>query len=185
MMRLPTLICLLLAVTRTAMAGACPIDTLATYTAGGFSCSIGGLMFSNFTYTGTASGGAGIASASAIAVSPVSSGLQFRVPFGVLSGQTQDGLIGFRVTVSSGNLIGFASSMLGYGTTGTGTVSVATTGSNGVEPFLFYNAGGTVATQSVTFGGVTSLPVITDIAVNGNGGSALVSGASQQFTTSP
>lgn len=185
MKRLLLLFCFLLAMAGISLAAACPQDTLATYTTPGFSCTVGSLKFSNFTYTGTASGGAGVVSASAIGVSPVSSGVQFRPPFGVVTSQTQDGLIGFTVTVSSGNVIGFTSSMGGYGVGAAGTVSVATTGNNSAEAFLVYNSGGNVASQTVTFGGVVSLVVITDIAVNGNSGSAAVSSASEQFTTSP
>jgi len=57
MKRIGLLAALLLATSSVGWAGACGSATLAVYDTGGFSCSIGPLVFSNFTYSGAPAAG--------------------------------------------------------------------------------------------------------------------------------
>lgn len=94
---------------------ACPDGgTLSTLLASGYSCQIGNDVFSNFTYTSSAFGGALAVPAAGVTVDTLgpagsgasllsdSIGLQFNAGWNALAGQTTDSDIGFTVTVLGG-----------------------------------------------------------------------------------
>jgi hypothetical protein len=68
------IVALVLAIPSAGWAGACANATLATYDTAGFSCSLGSLLFSNFSYAGSASGGGVAPTDSGINVLPVTLG---------------------------------------------------------------------------------------------------------------
>src|SRR5271168_2255047 len=82
--------------------GGSPTADLATYIAGGFSCSVGDLTFSNFGYIPTpAVGGAIAPSAAEIGVTPIfgtEMGLEFTADWAVGPGQSEDSPITYTVT---------------------------------------------------------------------------------------
>lgn len=87
---------------------------LAGFLTAGYSCEVGNLVFSNFTYTSSAFGGALAVPAAGVTVDtlgPVGSGasllsssigLQFNAGWNALAGQTTDSDIGFSVAVIGG-----------------------------------------------------------------------------------
>jgi hypothetical protein len=89
---------------------------LSTFLASGYSCQIGDKVFSNFTYTSSAFGGALAVPAAGITVDTIGPhgsgasligadiGLQFNAGWNALAGQTSDSDIGFTVTVLGGAL---------------------------------------------------------------------------------
>lgn len=162
-----------------AAAGSCGVGTLATYI--GTTCTIDGVTFSNFAYTGTGSGGAHAIPADGVAVTPSGLGFQFTAPWNVGANQELDSAISY---TASGSITDLVLAMGGFFFTGGGTVSVAeTTNIPGVNLAVFSNSTGTVSSASATFGPVSSINVIKDIAVNGHTGSAAVSVVFNQFST--
>jgi hypothetical protein len=87
-------------------------DNGALYFDGSYSCQIGDKIFSNFTYTDSATGGANAIGASGVTVSAIGPndtsvtganiGLQFSAGWTASAGQTSDAAIGFTVTVTDG-----------------------------------------------------------------------------------
>jgi hypothetical protein len=100
-------------------------DNGATYFGGGYSCEVGNLLFSNFSYTAA---GTNPISANQITVDIVNGstiGLSFHAPWSAGSNATSDGTIDFEVSVvGGGSLIedfGLAQTS-GVGPTGTASV---------------------------------------------------------------
>ena len=162
------------------MAGSCGVGTLATYI--GTTCSIDGVTFSKFGYTGTGSGGAHAIPASGISVTPSGVGFEFTAPWNVGPNEELDSAISY---TASGNLSDLILSMGGFFFTGGGSASVAeTTNVPGVDVAVFSNAFGTRSFDSISFAPVSSISVIKDIAVNGHNGSTAVSVVFNQFNGS-
>ncbi|GEM_PF-4078342 len=169
-----------------ALAGACAPASLTTYLVNGYSCTDGNVTFSNFAYSGTATGGAVAIPASGIEVLPGygTSGLKFDAGWSVGPGEGLDSLIGY--TATSSTITGLTLGMAGYGSAKDGIVTVAETTSNGQHLLVYTDSGGTVATDAISFPSVTSLSVTKDITVRGNeAGTATVSAVSNALTTVP
>lgn len=173
-----------------AMAGACGRGTMADYTAPGFSCTIGSLTFSSFSYIDVAIGTTVSIPASAVVVVPRSLGGEvgflFVAPWHVGPGISLFSQIGYTVTAGVGHLVDAVLQLAGCGFIHDGIASIAETlsGAGGsINLSVATSAGGTSLTQSATFAGVSSLTVLTDVAVNGNtSGVALASAVINLFS---
>ena len=166
---------------------ACSTGTLTSYLTVGFSCSIGSLTFSNFTYSSAAFGGATAVPSDGITVTPLTGseeGFQFEAPWVVSSSQGEDSLIDYTVTATSGTITDLVLSMAGYGVTAGGDVAVAETSDTPpLSLLVFDNLTGTQATDSITGLSLTSLTVFKDIALAGNDGTATLSVVDNKFST--
>ncbi len=188
------LVPLLLAMSAVAHASPCLSGVLNTYEAPGFSCGIDALTFSSFGYSAVGTGGALLVLPSSVSVTPCSGcttpgefGFQFLAPWSVSSGQTQETLISFAVSCACA-LVDAASSISGFGFSGSGSALVTETLSNGTVLFLMASSGGVKPFDSATFAGVTTINVVEDIKLNGSGalggiGSAGISALSSTFST--
>jgi hypothetical protein len=174
--------------TSAVFAGSCPTNTLNNFL--GNSCSVGNLLFSNFTYTSSASGSAVAISASGIEVTPLvvngEVGLNFSAGWSAGPGQGLDSLIGFTVTAMTGSISDMSLSMGGAGFSNSGVATVAENASNGTNLFVFDDAGGTSLTDSATFVPVTSLTVSKDVTVDGFAdGTAAISSVNNLYSSTP
>jgi len=199
---------LVLVGTGTAFADSCLTNTYDNYVGPpSISCTIsvnppGDLKtFSNFSYS---TSGSNQMPANQITVNPVAfpyiAGLMFNAPWNVTSGQTQDSLIGFTVTVGSGSPLinDLTLMMFGAGFTGIGSASVSETyclgdtfadgcahGTTGTL-FTFLNHTGSKLTDTVNFAGVSEVDVMKDVLLSGgDGGTAVLSGIENQFSEVP
>jgi len=158
MKRLLLLMALVLATSSAAWAGACTTETLNNYLASGFSCSVGPLLFSNFSYSTVATGGAGQSPATGVKVTPIpNSGGEtgFQLNDGWLAGQNQSitATLNFTVTIcaSSCSLQDWVLLMSG-----------ASSGSGSLASVMETNGVGTLTvTSSKTLAGPNSLPAGT------------------------
>ena len=186
--KLVLLMALVIGTSSLGMAGACASGTLADYTAAGFSCTIGSLTFSNFSYSSAAFGGATAIPAVGVAVTPETGtnvGFQFTAPWVASAGQGTDSTITYTATATGTSITDLLLSMAGFGFTDGGDVSVAETSASPVLSLLvFANSTGTVASDTATFAGVSSLTVTKDIAVAGNGGTGHLSVVNNEFSSS-
>jgi PEP-CTERM motif len=185
----------LLATSSLGWANTCGMDTLAGYTASGFSCTIGDKTFSGFGYTFSASGGAIAPPAAGIDVIPCTSaspfcavfpageeGFVFTSAWGVSSGQTEDSAIMYTVTSTKSVIDAFLFAG-GLGASGTGTASVAETFIPNVGSLFVSN--GTAPTDVITFGPVKSLIVFKGIQLSGGtSGTAAISVVANGFSQS-
>jgi len=177
------------------LAGAAPLcqqGTLADYLALQEGCQIDDKVFSNFTYTSAAGGGAAPVLAAGVTVNPISTSLNpgflFTASWSVVSGQSQDSHIGYTVTVNPGGftITDVSATMSGYGATLPGSISVAEN-VDSANLFLSYPGGLTSQVVDIT---ATRGPlyVVKDISVSGGllglGGAAAVSGVANQFSES-
>jgi hypothetical protein len=170
-------------------------DNGTTYFGGGYSCTIGDLLFSNFSYTPS---GTNPISAGQITVNAVTNdgiGLAFHAPWSAAAGMTTDGTIDFEVTVLGGGSVledfGLAQTS---GVSGDGSASVAENGC-GPAPCLatggsiyvltFQDSGARSAQGETTFSPVNSVEVEKDISVNGNSGFATISVVQDTFSQVP
>lgn len=189
-----------------ASAAVCPLSTaLTTYTASGFSCTVGDKLFSNFSYTPS---GTNQIAASAITVDTLGPGadadifstdigLQFAAPWQVFQGQTMDSLIVFEVSVVAGTpmLIEDASivqSNSGVGGTGSITVNEGLCAPAPCTPVGSLSTvdgpGVTKLTDHVTFAPTGSVMASKDIGLNGGntaGSFASVSAIQDTFSQTP
>ncbi|HMD98909.1 MAG TPA: PEP-CTERM sorting domain-containing protein [Terriglobia bacterium] len=144
MKRILLLIATVLVVSSVGWAGACGTATMATYDAPGFSCSIGPLLFSGFSYVSVDSGGGFAPPDSGVAVMPLISGsetgLQFIGAFLAGTAQTADGVIGYTVTCQGCQLTDWVLSMIA-GAMGQGSASVAEVTTDGQSLFTFVGGG--------------------------------------------
>jgi hypothetical protein len=154
-------------------------------------------VFYDFTYGGTASGGAAVIPASGIGVTPLTTpynpGLQFQAAWAVSAGQTLDSAISYYVKVLPGGyaIKDVSASMAGYGFTDGGVVGVGetvaldtTTIANVV---LHSDSTGTVDYASATFSPTYGpLFVTKDIGLAGHtDGFATVSVVTNRFSEVP
>jgi len=141
--RVVLLIALGVAISSAGWAANCPTAALSTYDAAGFSCSIGPLLFSNFSYVNADSGGGFAPPDSGVNVTPIlgaESGFQFNGAFLAGPNQTADGTISYTVQCQGCSLVDWLLSMVG-GATGTGSASVVEVASNGQSLFTFSGGG--------------------------------------------
>jgi PEP-CTERM motif len=189
--KLLLLVALVVGTSSLGMAAACGIGTLADYTASGFSCTIGNLTFSNFSYTSAAFGGAVAIPADGVAVTPqtgAEAGFTFVAPWTASAAEGIDSTIVYTVTAAAGtpSITDLLLSMAGFGFTNGADVAVAeTTPTPPLSLLVFDNSTGLVASDSATFAAVSSLTVTKDIAVSAHGGTAHLSVVTNEFSTVP
>jgi len=156
------------------------------YFGGSYTCQIGDLLFSNFSYTASGSSPISASSITVDTVGPSGSGasinfpdigLSFHAPWSAGPGQTTDGTIDFTVSVvSGGSLIADLGLAQTSGVAGNGSASViergcgpapcdATGGS--LHVMTFQTGSADSAQANTTFPGYSSVSVEKDIAVNG------------------
>jgi hypothetical protein len=164
-----------------AWAGACGTGTLADYDALGFSCTLDGLTFSNFSYIPSASGGAMAPPDSGVAVTTVTTGfggdvgLLFTAAWGVNSAQTENSPISYDVTAASPGVNGLELAMVG----GTDSSSIGFAGVDEVSltppPTVSLSVTPGSSTGTDTFTPVTSLSLKNSIILSGGvGGNASI-----------
>ena len=189
MKRALLLMALVLVVSSVGWAGACGSASLATYDAAGFNCNIGSLLFSNFSYVNSSSGGGFAPPDSGVTVKPVTSGiesgLQFSGAYLAGSNQTADGVITYKVTCQGCNLTDWLLSMVA-GATGTGSASVAEVASGGQSLFTFTGLGTNILSDGGPFTPSASATVTTkDLGVSGGtNGAAHLSVVDNLWSTS-
>lgn len=160
MKRIALLVVMGLALSSVGWAGACAPAPLSTYDAGNtgpgtpgtFSCNIGPLLFSDFSYVSISDGGGYAPSDAGVLVNPLTpgggeSGLAFVGAFLASTNQTADGVIGYTVTCQGCNLTDWLLSMVA-GATGSGSASVAEVTTTGQNLFTFVGGGTTIFTDS-------------------------------------
>ncbi len=189
----------------TSFAGSCVTNSYDNYI--GTDCTIVATppgdvkTFSNFTYS---TSGTSHMSADQITVNPIAfpynAGFLFNAPWSAGSHQSQDSLIGFTVTVTSGSALinDLSLLMFGGGFSGTGSASVSETYCLG-DTFSDGCAHGTIGTLStflngtgsklidtVSFAGVSEVDVEKDILVSGGeNGFAVLSGVENLISEDP
>jgi hypothetical protein len=171
----------------------CPTASLSTYTASGFTCTSGNLLFSDFTYGGSANPPGLTIPASGVTVTPQTTtgneGFLFNSGWSVGTGtgninDFQDSLIDFTVsTVNHANTLTGLTLFFNGAFTGTGTTTVVENFCPGGQLLTCPNTGQIKVTNppkafsdQVFFSGVNSLQVSKDISVaSGTNGSANIS----------
>jgi len=139
-------------------AGTCPstATTLATYETAGFSCNVGPILFSDFGYSSSATGGAVAPTNATVLVAPYQVGdewgLQFSGGWVAGSGQTQSADISYKISCIGGCSILDAVLDVGGGVIGTGTATVNETSTTPPVINLSTN-GNTVVSASSSFPG--------------------------------
>jgi hypothetical protein len=145
-----------------------------------YSCEIGDKIFSNFTFTSSAQGGATAVTAAGVTVGIITGpdiGLSFNASWTASANQTIDSVIGFRVTVISGGPLliedfGLAQTS---GVTGNGSASVTEDGCGpapctpGPLEVMTFDLGGsnTQRVNETIFSPIGSVQVSKDINVIG------------------
>jgi hypothetical protein len=160
--------------------GTCTTATMATYTAAGFSCSIGPLTFSDFTYSSSAFGGATAIPASGVGVMPVTGtevGFTFQAPWIVGAAEGTDSAIGYTVTATAATITDMILKMMGYSQTGNGMVLISETVDSPMESLEVYDqSSGAFPFDEITGLDASTLTgVLKDIGAVGNNGTAGVS----------
>jgi hypothetical protein len=189
MKKLLLVVALTLAVTGSSYAGTCGAGDFgaSSYGAPGFSCTIGDLTFSNFSYT--PSGGNGLPGVD-VAITPLmgggESGFQFNGAWGANSGVVSDAFIDYTVTAGSPVISDLVLSIAGFGFTGTGFLSVAENASNGINLIVCAGDPSCVQSAFATFDPVASLDISKDIQViGGTAGTASLSSVVNQTSEVP
>ncbi len=182
----------------------CVEGSLSSYIAlGKIGCSIDDKVFSNFKYVGTQSGGATGVTAGGIDVSPLSAdpsdpGVLFAAGWGASSGQKEDSLISFLVSVASGAATIKDASIVELGSApfGTGVASIAETLCVGGTKFpctktitriKTIDGGGFIQLQdNVIFSPTGQVFAVKDILVRGGtNGEVSLSGVQDNFSQIP
>jgi hypothetical protein len=166
--------------------------TLASYIAlGAGGCTFDSLLFNNFGYTSTDSGGGLSPDASGVKVDTVVSGpeagLEFVGSWLAGTGQTSDGNIAYTVTCQSCKIEDLALLMDGIGL-GTGIASVAETSTSpSIALGTTSSSGFTQLSDSKNITPIDTLNLLKDIGASGgtggNGGSGHVSAVTNLFST--
>lgn len=167
-------------------------DNGATYFGGGYSCTIGDLLFSNFTYTPSGSNPLLANQITVDAVTGPNIGLSFNGPWSAAAGMTTDGTIDFTVTaLSGGDIINDFGLAQTSGVVGNGSASVAENGcpgagcdaTGGSIYVLTFQANGERSAQGeTTFTPASVVDVEKDISVSGNTGYATISVVQDTFS---
>jgi hypothetical protein len=179
----------------TATPASCTAETLNNYLVPGFSCVIDNLLFSNFTYAGTASGGGTAIPAAGVSVSPITTlddeGLEFNAGWSVTSGE-EDSDINFKVsTVNGAATIDYLDLEFNGAYTGTGSSGVTenyckggtlTSCPTSVAQIKVTNPPTVLSVTSQDFTPVSWLSVSKDVNVNaGSWGTASISDLSNTY----
>ena len=171
------------------------------YLGAGFSCTINDLAFSNFIYTSTSTPPGFEIMAGSVGVTPITTpgnpGFQFNAPWhaSTLSGVLgRDSFIEFQVNSSGALITDVSLSMGGFGTTGTGSITIDETVCLGaVFPScsggtvrtleVYANSGGFLSYDEISFAGVSEVDVEKDILIDaGTNGGATLSLVTNQFS---
>ena len=171
------------------------------YLGAGFNCTIGDKTFSNFIYTSTSSPPGYEIQAGSVGVTPITTpgnpGFQWNAPWmaSTLSGvQGRDSFFEFQVNSSGAPITDVSLSIGGFGTTGTGSITVdetvclgavfpACSGGTTKTLEVYANSGGFKAYDEVSFAGVTEVDVEKDVLIDaGTNGSATLSLVTNQFS---
>lgn len=177
----------------------CTTSALNVYTnndAGGFSCTLGGLTFSNFHYISPS----GVPVETAVQVAPTNDGTNvgfiFTGGFTAGAGSSADAVLSYQVSASTANILGASVTLNNYSATGAGALAtivegICTTAGSGTGACLPASNGYSLdvyddathppakATDAVTFATAASTITISkNIVEVGGAGSATIS----QFT---
>ena len=171
MRKILLLIPLVIGVSSMAFGAACTSGTLATYDAAGFSCTLGDLTFSNFSYVPA---GSTTPTDAQVAVTPVTTGfgdetgLLFTAAWLAGTGQIEDSSITFTASTSNrGGITDLFLQTVG-GTTGDSIASVSEVSANpALSLTTVFENGVAIPTDSTTFPPVGSLTVTKDIGLVG------------------
>jgi PEP-CTERM motif len=170
----------------TALWGAptCTTASLSVYDASGFNCSLGGIMFSNFSFSNTSPP----PTAAQVTVVPTTDSagdvtLQFDGAFSAGAGESLSAAISYLASASSAIMTGESLAMTGFGQSGNGSVDIGESvclggaysstgqcGGSGVDSISVYDYS---ATDMRTFDSVSFSPaqseidVVKNIAING------------------
>lgn len=164
---------------------------LSVYDAAGFSCSFGGLTFSNFSWASSGNIAPPLTDAD-VMVSTYADitgglGLSFNAGFSAASGYNLDFLIRYQITPDTTPITSNTLQIQGAGQAGNGSLRVTETmcingtngplgPCNGITPTpldVFVNSGGFSLFDTATFSGtVNVLDVVKDISVQGGSGPA-------------
>ncbi len=172
-----------------------------TYTpAPGYTCDIGNLQFSNFTYSASLADEPGPAFVNAQPVTtPGDQGFNFTGPFSTSSGAAQYGdvNIGFTVTALTGSIDDIGIDIAAANTTGTGNINYTeqfctTTTASGSQVCSIYTdtPTGPLSTEinlsNTALGGpVTTLTIMKDVSLNaGSNGTAYISAFGNVYSNS-
>lgn len=174
------------------------------YFGGGYSCQIGDLRFSGFSYTPSGTNPIIVSQITVDAVGPTGTGamtnspdigLSFHGTWSAGPGQTSDGTIDFSVSeIGPGTLISDLALAQTSGISGNGTASVAERGCAPAPcnatggPYLlltFQDSGGSSAQGETSFAGQSSISVEKDIAVTGGTGFGSISVVQDTFSQVP
>jgi len=184
-------VCPLLLVAASAWGATCANTSLANYTASGFSCTLDGLTFSNFTYFANPT--TGLPTAASISVNPVNSsgtvGFDFGGPFISLAGTSTDALLSYNISALAGEMMTADSvTLLSAAASGTNAVAevaegvcAGTQNANGSCNGNNYSLSASVPgsnSQTVTLGAGVSFQtvvknIITQGATTGTGNAAI------------
>ena len=165
-----------------ALAGPCANAPVSTYMATGFSCSVGTITFSNISVTTATSGSGVVALGNFTPIFAVTGNDGLALNYGSNTGMTPGSVADISLTynVASSPPLSDAVAELAGTTTGTGSISLAETLSNGVT--LTLNSAGVT---SANFAPVGALGVIKDQDdFSGPAGSGMSSILENLFSTS-
>jgi hypothetical protein len=166
MKKLLLLIPLVVGMSSSAWAGSCTSGLLSGYEGSGFSCSIGDLTFSDFSFTGLSD------TSTVDVMTGTESGFDFGVDLVAVAPASESALIGYMVTCDGCTVDDWALQTGGAGSLGTGGVSVVEFSSPGVlEQFTQGPANVTSGTGSATFA-PTATPLSVATTINLGGGTA-------------
>ena len=174
------------------------------YFGGSYTCQIGDLLFSNFSYTASGTNPISAGQITVDAVGPTGSGasinfadigLSFHAPWSAGPNQTTDGTIDFTVSaLGTGTLVSDLGLAQTSGVYGSGSASVIERGcgpapceaTGGSYYVLTFQTGSADDAQGETsFDGQCSVDVEKDIAVNGGNGFAGISVVQDTFSQVP
>jgi hypothetical protein len=167
-------------------AGPCPTSKLATYDVVGFTCNIGSLDFSNFSYHPT---GTNTPSDANVEVDPIpgaESGFEFFSGWSAGVGNVQDSAIKYTVSCDGCSIIDLVLSMEGNGVSGDSFLNIAESSGGAVPGLLIGQSSSTsILSDSETFPPVGMLNLTKDILLNGGttGFGAAVSEVDNFFST--
>jgi hypothetical protein len=156
-----------------------------TYDMSGFSCTEGPMTFSNFVFTDSGTVNP-LPTDSAVDVSPIADGMEFRSTLLAPSGTDLDVSIGYVIHIQPGVFTADSLSIAGFGQSGNGSLDVsesvcvgAAFNSAGACPTgvvkslnTFDNSSGLKQSDSVTFAPATVLGVRKDGAFSGGSGAS-------------
>ncbi len=167
-------------------AGPCPTAALSVYDTGSFTCNIGDLDFSNFSYHPTGTNPPAALNVEVDPIMGVESGFEFFAGWSAGPGNVQDTAIKYTVTCDGCSITDLVLSMEGAGTSGDSFLNIAET-SGGVEPGLLIgqSSSSSIVSDTEIVRPVGTLNLTKDILINGGttGFGAAVSQVNNFFST--